>query len=806
MDWLRTLSVFVGLVTAAICAHSAFAGQSTGQQAEQPEGEVRFEGRTVAEWIADWDSTDSTTTQNAKRALTAIGAPAVNELAKVIQRGGRASTMAIQTLTEMGPAARDALPMLLEIAASPPGPNPTGWSAGVSIRDYVVSNARNMGWAAGEWIPVLERIVNNAAEPERTRQYAVVALGGMGAAAEPILERMTTGEDAFVRKWSVEALATILESTGRSKAALYEEVINRNVFDPNVPDFLVRMQGRYNNGSPNPLTQRVKAQLRQRLAEQPDAQTAFALATIIRNGLANTDLMFAAPSDSYRSQYDREDPAENYGTLAAALEIALAHAAKDSELAGRAGRSLARLRLLQGDWEGMNAAVSRIGQPPIPADVRATLPAPPFDWTNLRDDWQPADEAVRTGTAAIELQFEKDGQPLAGAHVLVKRRPAPDTSGQLSRTGIRADTFFLSTQPLESEPYDAFGYRASDRAMTRYAVSDASGKIHIEKLPAIPIVVEVLIPTSNFSEPGQNWDLLMELSPGALHPTWIQPTTSRRGGPATQPATPQPGERPPLPSVSRRDGPAVVMLTDGETLKYPKFIVRQQLRLNVAEWSPIDANDFVLRWAATTDDQAFDHYEVEMMLTAPCETPSVLSEQRAIRSTTEEAIDTQWPVGQEGVGGQRLRPGNIYMFEVRAVDREKKVLARLPRTRVWVPWSRRETAPPIVDRGPRGVPFFDQMWWNTGVQTAGGARVDNRQLIAEFLTKNANAFEYDYVRLGRAWLQCLDGQVDAGRAELEKLVAELPAGNVVRGTARELLRKLTAGEELSKRFEFVADE
>lgn len=798
----RTLIVLLALIAGLDPFHAACAGQPIGEPAAQADGEVRHQGRTVAEWIADWESTDFTASQNAKRALLAIGAPAVDELAKAIQRGGRASTMAIQTLAEMGPAARNALPMFLEIAASPPGPNPTGWPAGVSVRDYVLSFARNMGWAADQWIPVLERVASNAGEPERTRQYAVLALGGMGAAAEPVLDRMTAGEDTLVRKWSVDALATIFEATGRSKTTLYEEVINRNPFDPNVPDFLVRTQGRYNNASPNPLTQRVKTQYRQRLAEQPNAELAFMLATIIRNGLANTDLMFAAPSDSYRSQYDREDPAENYTTLAAALEIALSHSPKDSELAGRAGRSLARLRLLQGDWDGMNAALARIGQPPIPADMRATLPAPPLDWTKLRDDWQPADEAMRTGNTAIELQFEKDGKPLTGAHVLIKQVPPP---ARTMRTGIRSDTLFLATQPLESEPYDAFGYRASDRAMTRYAVSDASGKVRIEKLPPIPIVVEVLIPTSNFAEPGQNWDLLMELSPGALHPTWMENTGVRggaRGGGQRAPID----DRPRLEMVSRRDGPAVVTLTDGETLKYPKFVVRQQLKLNVAEWSPVSADDFVLRWAATTDEQAFDHYQVEMMLTAPSETPSHLPGQRVIHSTTEEALDTQWPVGREGVGGQRLRPGNIYMFEVRAVDRGGKVLARLPRTRVWVPWSHRETAPPKVDAGPRGVPFFDQMWWNTGVQTAGGPRIDNRQLIAEYLSKNTNAFEYDYVRLGRAWLQCLDGNADAGRAELEKLVAELPEGNVVRGTARMLLGKLAASEELPKRLEFVADE
>jgi hypothetical protein len=298
----------------------------------------------------------------------------------------------------------------------------------------------------------------------------------------------------------------------------------------------------------------------------------------------------------------------------------------------------------------------------------------------------------------------------------------------------------------------------------------------------------------------------MELAPGELHPTWMQPSGSRgRRGDPTAPA--RPGEQPPSPSVSRRDGPAVVTLTDGETLRYPKFVVRPQLLLNVAEWSAVDPEDFVLSWQAAAGDAAFDHYEVEMLLIAPQQLAIYQDTQRAIRATVEEAIDTRWAVGRDGVGGQRLRPGNIYMFEVRAINRQGKLQARLPRKYVYVPWAHRKSQPPIHESGAsERVPIFDGVGARSGRQVAGNPRQDVRELVAHFLAKSSDNFEREYTELGRAWLQCLDGNADAGRVELEKLAAELPQGNIVRGTARMLLGKLAAGEELPQRLEFVADE
>jgi hypothetical protein len=413
---------------------------------------------------------------------------------------------------------------------------------------------------------------------------------------------------------------------------------------------------------------------------------------------------------------------------------------------------------------------------------------------------------MRNGNCAIELQFEKEGKPLAGAHVLIKRRPEPTG---FRTTGIRVDTLLHATQPLETRPYDAFGYRAPDRPLTRYAVSDASGAVRIDRLPTIPIVVEVLIPTANFAGAGKNWDLLMEVAPGDVRPTWLQPS-GRRGGRAPEPAAGRAGISQLPPSVSRQDGPAIAQLKEGETVKYPKFIVRPQLSLNLAEWSPVDVNNlnnFVLEWTSLAGDLNFDHYEVEMVLAAPQQGGRYEFSERAIWQTIEETLDARWPVGQAGVGGQRLSPGNVYTFEIRAVDRNKKVIARLPRTHVWTRWAHRPSSPPIHESsGPNSVPIFDGATPRSGTQIAGQPRVDIRETVAKFLAQPGDQFEREYVQLGRAWLRCLDGQLESGRAELDLLVQTLPEGNIVRGTARSLLTKLATGQPLPQRLEFVADE
>jgi len=141
--------------------------------------------------------------------------------------------------------------------------------------------------------------------------------------------------------------------------------------------------------------------------------------------------------------------------------------------------------------------------------------------------------------------------------VLIKSLPKPQRAFS---TGIAVDTLLYATQPLDARPYDPFGYYAQDRALTRYGVSDATGKIRIEGLPKEPIRVEILIPTGNFPDRWPSWDLLMETAPGEIRSTsWGHSN-----------------------SVSRTEGPAVVNLQEGATVQYPKLIVRPK-RLEFVE-------------------------------------------------------------------------------------------------------------------------------------------------------------------------------------------------------------------------------
>ncbi|HEY3392319.1 MAG TPA: hypothetical protein VGK58_06415 [Lacipirellulaceae bacterium] len=558
-----------------------------------------------------------------------------------------------------------------------------------------------------------------------------------------------------------------------------------NPFDPEVPRQLTRMKRSVSLGRIHPPTQKVKAALRERLGAEPNAELAWALATIISNGLSATDLLFDAPSDGGSTKQDREDPDESYATLAKVLEIGLQTAPPKSDLWRRFGLSLAKVRLLQGDWAGMDAVLEQLGQSPIPESQRANLPAPPPDWNNLLGTWQPGDESMRTGMCAIEFQFEKDGKGLAGAHVLVKHPRDPQLRAY---SGIRADTLLLARRPLVDDRFHGtFGYHARDRAMTRYAVSDASGKIRIEGLPKIPVVVEVLVPTSNFPERGHSWDLLMELAPGDLRPTeWGEPDSIR----------------------GNKEGPSIAVLKENDTVHYPKLIVRPQLEPNLTDWTEVDADDFVLEWQSLAHQSAaIDRYEVEMMLTAPSQIPHMVTQQRVIQSSKEAVRETRWEIGANGVGGKRLRPGNIYMLEVRALDRQNKVVARLPRTRVWVPWTHRNSSPPVHDvRAIREVPIYDRVWWQGRTIQRGQRPIELREAVTTYLSANADAFEYEYVLLGQAWLNCLDGFSEAERVVLEELAEDLPEGNVVRGTARSLLNLLDDGKPLPKRLEFVADE
>jgi hypothetical protein len=153
----------------------------------------------------------------------------------------------------------------------------------------------------------------------------------------------------------------------------------------------------------------------------------------------------------------------------------------------------------------------------------------------------------------------------------------------------------------------------------------------------------------------------------------------------------------------------------------------------------------------------------------------------------------------------RLEPGNIYKFEVRAVDGSGKIVAQWPATPVWTAWPGRESEPPLHDSKTES-PIFHDIWWRGQFPGHLDTDMTDDEPLDRFLQEHPNAFECDYVRVGKAWQAWCQGRNDEARGQLEQLVRELPAGNVARGTAAALLRQLTAGQPFPKNLEFVPDE
>lgn len=765
----RTLPyvVAMSLCVAATSALSQFAYAGPGGR--------ELDDETIKQLISEWDVGNYSRRRKAREELVKLGGEAVPALGKLIQENHRHSGYAMQTLADMGAAARPALPILLKLAQDKSAKDPEDWKWNMPIRAILLSNIRKMSWGAKEFVPTLERIAKDEDETDQLRGIAVNALGGMGPNALPALRRFGKTGSSNVRESAVNAIVAIETKAGKKKTETLQEVIDADPFDTNVPTYLANMKGTYNLGKIHPPTQEIKKLYREELAKKPNAPLAWALANIIRNQLANTDLMWASPSDSYRSRVHREDPNENYETLATALDMVVASSEPDSELRKKASISLARLRLLQGDWEGMNAQLKKLGQDPIPSELRPTLPAPPIDWQELKKNWQPADKAMRSGNCGLEFRFLRRGQRLQGIqgiHVLVKQRPAAVAGGRAFSTGIRADTLFLATQPMGSSPFGAFGYRGADRNVTRYAVSNKQGVVRIENLPNKPMLVEILVPTANFAEPGHKWDLLMATRDGVK--------IADRGNPK---------------SVDASKPPALVELVEGATVRYPLIYVRSQLIANVSDWSSVEKDKFQLAWKGPKELEV-DHYNVTLNLSAPTEDSWDASRSPVVSKQTVKTTEPTWPLGERGVGDLKLVPGNIYSVEVAAVKKEGTIIASSPRYRFWIPWEHRTATPPSMRRGSRPA-FYDNIWLRTNVN---GKSLEER--LPALIKDSPAMFETEYHRLGMAWLDLHKNKAGA-KDKLRGLVKELPAGNIVRSTAQSLLDLSENGQAIPKRFKFV---
>ncbi len=721
--------------------------------------------------------------RKATQMLTEIGKPAVPFMVEIIKEHKSHFGYARTVLGNMGPDAEDALDWLIETALDKNPPNPEN-----KPRLNALICLSNMTWASERLLPVFTEIAEDSQADTSIRKSAITGLSNIGGPAMDVIERIADSEPTEIRDSARSAISQLMVKEGQmTRSEYYARLVEKDPFDPSVPNYLSSVTGMVNSGRPHPLAEKVKKLYRQRLEEDPDPQLAWQLATIIQNSLSNTQLQWAAPTNSSRGRSNREDPAESFITLAEVLELGFKHAQTGSDLRQKFGLALAKLRLLQGDWDRMNAALKKMGQNPIPPESRPWLPAPPVDWTvGLSSHWQICDESMRSGNCSLEFRIEKDGKGLKGVHCLAKRAPEPTN---VMYTGVDADTLFLAPYAVGDRRW-SFGYQGRDREQTRYAISDESGIVRFEKLPEIPIKVEVLVITSNFDEVAANWDLWMEVEPGKFKIAKVYGA----GG------------------INPREEPAVVTLKPGQTVRYPRLIVRPVLGFNVQNWGRVDKNDFVLNWRGLDPilQQQTEHYELEMTLSPPPQRPDDPPDRSGsnVRSVTQITTDTQWPVATRGVSDLRLEPGNIYFFEVRAIDDSNSVLARWPATRVWVPWEYRRTNPPmsgVNNRDEDISPIHHEVWHRGTVDYGNGKEETLPQRVDRLLREQQNSFEYDYVRMGKAWLDWHAGDSEGARQQLTQLVKDLPKGNLARGTSVWLLQQMDAGGKPPKRLSFVPD-
>ncbi len=744
----------------------------------QAADERKFQGKTIAEWVADFGGSFSER-QKATRALVEAGTAAVPTLVGLVKNGAPTMGQAMQTLAKIGPAARPALKVFIPLLRDRGRKPPKGWTWNVTPRQLALSHVRLMAWAGKDLVPVLLSIAMSKDEDESIRTRAARALGGMGTGGEPALRTLTRSESAEVRKTAHIARA---ENAPQGKKEYFAQLLEQEPCDVHADTYLSRAKGIVNGGKLDPLTERVKMGLRESLGEKPDTELAMTLARILSDQLAGTALCWAAPVDGVRSMWPRENPKESFHTLRDVLALGFRAAEKGSARRREFGEALARLCLLLGDWKRMNRVLVAIGEKPVSAKGRKWMTAPPSDWKNLAANWTSADESMRSGTSTLVLAFEKDGKPLAGTHVLIKEAPRPQRG---FTSGIRADMLLLETQPL-GRFRGGFGYRGQDRAKTRYAVSDTNGVVRFEKLPAIPVKLEVLVPTANFKEPGAEWELWMEVKRGVFK------VASNRPGPNTQSSQSPPGQ---------------VVLEKGKITRYPKLVVKSRSGLNINDFASVDRKRFTLTWrmASTSATEERLRYEVELALSAPSQHPHYLPATPTIATDRATVSKTSWPLGEKGVGDIQLVAGNFYWVQVTAYDEKDTVAFRSPKARFWVPWEHRASDAPAGGRvGSRDtVPITHGKWWRGSTDYGDGTKENLRQQVARFLKTRKKAFEYEYVRLGSAWLDWRDGKPKKARSELARLMKPLPAGNVARATAAWLIAQIDAGGKCPKRLNFV---
>ncbi len=712
--------------------------------------------------------------QKAMKELAAMGEEVVPALVQLIDDKSPRMGEAIQTLGKMGGQARKALPQIKKLITGKVKA-PEGWTWNTSPQLLTLSQVKNMGWAEKELVPLVFKIADNKKMSLDARSRATMALGGLGQSGLKKVKLLSRSPNDEIR---MKAHYTLGDKAKQGRRAYFAELLEAEPCDPNADDYLTYTKRIVNSGKLNPLVERTKVAIRDCIERKPDPDLVMALANIIKDQLSGTALMWASPSDSSRSRWNRESPKESFHTLLEVLEKGYKITKKNPSLKNKFGFAIARAHLLMGNWKAMNKQLVKMGQKPIPKSHQKLMTAPPHNWENgLAKEWKQASKEMTSGTSKFVLTIEKDGQGLQGAHVLLK--PIKEKSN-VFRSGIDADTLFLATMPLGW--MGGFGYRGGDIQKTRYAVTDGSGRVHITRLPKGPLKLEVMIPTGNFKEEGSAWELWMEVEPGEYKLASQEP---------------RPNSQRPNDALSK------VELEEGETTHYPRLVVRPKSALNIHDFASIPAKGFELRWNPPAGKVNQVKYKVELALSAPQQHPSWKPQLPSLRKVTKTLSETRLKLDSKGIEDIPLVPGNFYWVRVTAVDSNEQVVFRSEMTRFWIPWEHRKCSSPLNDSGAYGgSPVFHGAWWRRGHTSSDGTKTDYRGMIKAFLKDKPDAFEREYTEMGEYWLDWRDGKKEKALKGLKKFIQKLPDGNVAKMTAQTLIKGLEDGGNCPKRLNF----
>ena len=94
-------------------------------------------------------------------------------------------------------------------------------------------------------------------------------------------------------------------------------------------------------------------------------------------------------------------------------------------------------------------------------------------------------------------------------------------------------------------------------------------------------------------------------------------------------------------------------------------------------------------------------------------------------------------------------------------------------------------------------------YWRTTPGDGDGHSETLPERVDRYLSEYPDAFEREYVQVGKAWLDWHDGNSRGARTQLRELVDRLPGGSVPRETAAWLIEQMDEGGKPPKRLVLV---